>query len=181
MSEASLAVSKMVKMDAWQDMLDESTGELHEVAVLHEYSLRLHSRESFGVTRDGDWASVLPTGDGGSRFERLSEELHLTIGLVKMLQLGPETLRSEILRWPLTDPPKNSDLDELWELLPWRQAIRTGLRWKNNYWTRMAVGWVIELKLAGDFAADLRESATDNERSSSTLQKIMVLLADSGD
>ena len=59
--------------------------------------------------------------------------------------------------------------------------MRTGLRWKNNYWTRMAVSWIVQMEVAEEFAEDLRDSATDNVRSSATLQQIMLLLADSGD
>lgn len=37
------------------------------------------------------------------------------------------------------------------------------------------------MEVAEEFAEDLRDSATDNVRSSATLQQIMLLLEDSGD
>lgn len=184
MSEASFAVSQMVRDSEWKNARHIDTGEFHEVAILNNLMVGPSTERNglwFGVTRAGQWSSISRRDDEDLGFRPLLEEDWLTVGLVRMLQLSPMILRYRLRDWPLKT---EVELDELWELVPWKQAVRTGLRWKNNNWTRLAVAWIVELDAADEFAEDLRESTTDDTRQSrcsDSLKQLLLFLAESSD
>ncbi len=173
----------MVEETVWEHVEDRDSHEILEVAKLYK---KTNNTSWFGVDRRGGWVIIVESatrvGDTWARIGELhcvsfSAEERISWPLLTMLDQDPPELYAGIAHWPLVPP---IDSDELWDLLPWRQAVLSALRVERGNYPERAASWIDQLGIANEFSEELqRISQSDSPKIPTSLKAMLERLANS--
>lgn len=115
------------------------------------------SGQWLGPTEDGSWVLGVPDQhverriNGGFVFTSEDQSFYPVLPLLDRRPVEVRADVDEVARRYRLDP------SELWDVLPWRAVIRTGIRSGRNGYLNAALDWAEDLAVVGENVSYLRD------------------------
>ncbi len=174
MNERVASISAALPAEVWESIPERDRTNLVRWAPL--LVVNPLTAQWLGPTEAGSWVLGVPDRDierrrnGGFVFESEDQSFYPVLPL---LDRSPAEVRAD-----LDDVARQHGLDpnELWDVLPWRAVIRTGIGSGRNGYLNRALDWAEDLAVLGDMAAKMSD-VDDRALSDETKERIAALLA----